>query len=249
MLHSGHSVRLGPTMGPSPLINNASAPPRIQMLVDLVRKSFQTSPPPLNPSDFPDTIAKLEELRLLLKSIPLSELGIAVKSKKKLKDNSTTYIHIYEDTIFSLGIFCLPAGSTLPLHDHPHMSVLTRVLYGQLEVDSYDWKDGTGSRPGTVEEEGRGREVVHVMDNEHIGPDNCPLVLLPNGGGNIHSFKAITHCAVLDLIVPPYDAQNGRGCTYYNKRQDADGRISLQKLVPEPAVDIDNRPYGGVAVK
>jgi predicted metal-dependent enzyme (double-stranded beta helix superfamily) len=248
MLHSGHSVRLGPTMGPSPLINNAPAPPRIQMLVDLARKSFQTSP--LNPSDSPDTIAKLEELRLLLKSVPLSELGITDKSKKKLKDNSATYIHIYEDTVFSLGIFCLPAGSAIPLHDHPHMSVLTRVLYGQLEVDSYDWKDGKGSRPGTVEEsQNGGREVVHVLDSQQVGPDNCPLVLLPNGGGNIHSFKAITHCAVLDLIVPPYDAQNGRGCTYYTKRQDADGRILMQKLVPEPTVEIDNRPYGGVVVK
>ena len=39
---------------------------------------------------------------------------------------SITYIHIYEDPTVSIGIFCLPKGAQLPLHNHPGMTVLSR---------------------------------------------------------------------------------------------------------------------------
>ena len=40
--------------------------------------------------------------------------------------SSITYIHIYEDPTVSIGIFCLPKGAQLPLHNHPGMTVLSR---------------------------------------------------------------------------------------------------------------------------
>jgi quercetin dioxygenase-like cupin family protein len=49
-----------------------------------------------------------------------------------------TYIPIYDAEAFSVGIFMLPAGSRIPLHDHPGMSVVSALLFGTLRLTSYD---------------------------------------------------------------------------------------------------------------
>lgn len=42
-------------------------------------------------------------------------------------------------------------------------------------------------------------------------------VLYPTSGGNIHEFTAITPCAVIDVIGPPYSKDDGRDCTHYQE--------------------------------
>jgi hypothetical protein len=49
------------------------------------------------------------------------------------------YISFIEDAPhFSVGVFFMPKGSIIPLHDHMNLMVMSKCLFGSLEFVSYD---------------------------------------------------------------------------------------------------------------
>ncbi|GBF92614.1 hypothetical protein Rsub_05228 [Raphidocelis subcapitata] len=185
---------------------------------------------------------------------------------------ATTYLHIHEDGLMTIGIFQLPPGARIPLHNHPGMTVFSRLLYGSLHIRSYDWEGeqeagggGGGGAAGALgsprssedEEDAWGRprrrrassaaadasddgcssssagsaqscasalgaprpgaRAARLVSDCVLSAPTPTSVLFPADGGNIHAFTALSECAILDVLTPPYAPAAGRDCTYYRE--------------------------------
>uniref|UniRef100_A0A1J3ICM9 cysteine dioxygenase n=1 Tax=Noccaea caerulescens TaxID=107243 RepID=A0A1J3ICM9_NOCCA len=119
-----------------------------------------------------------------------------------------TYLHIYECRTFSICIFCLPPSGVIPLHNHPEMTVFSKLLFGTMHIKSYDWVADSPQPSSDT------RLAKVKVDSEFTAPcETC--ILYPADGGNMHCFTAKTACAVLDVLGPPYSDPAGRHCSYY----------------------------------
>lgn len=117
---------------------------------------------------------------------------------------------IYDGPAFSIGIFRMPCNSIIPLHDHPCMIVMGRLLSGTLRAIGYEFlqlKDESH-----IKKLG-GRPAILRYDHEFVAPCQLPIIL-PNGSANVHFLEATSDCAFLDVQTPPYGSE--RPCSYFD---------------------------------
>ncbi|KAG5176296.1 hypothetical protein JKP88DRAFT_265458 [Tribonema minus] len=131
------------------------------------------------------------------------------------------YLHVTErEDQYSIGIFLLPPGAEMPLHDHPYMHVLSQLLYGGMTLTAMDWVGDPAERRAKV--------------TQHLEIEAPYSMKLTPEQYNLHEMRAGPEgCAFLDVLVPPYkEDTSSRDCTYYEiaegeaEREAADGGSS-----------------------
>ncbi|OIS99637.1 PREDICTED: plant cysteine oxidase 2-like isoform X2 [Nicotiana attenuata] len=133
------------------------------------------------------------------------------------------YLHLHECDKFSIGIFCLPPSPVIPLHNHPGMTVFSKLFFGKMHIKSYDWVDNLLPHQSTPNanisnndtRDWTGLRLAKLKKNSEFTAPCKTSILYPADGGNMHSFTARTACAVLDVLGPPYCDPEGRHCQYY----------------------------------
>ncbi|XP_027151086.1 plant cysteine oxidase 2-like [Coffea eugenioides] len=191
----------------------------VQKLYETCKEVFSDCGPGVVPS--PD---KVERLKVVLDSMTEVDVGLRpdmtfFKATTGGEIPRITYLHLYACEKFSIGIFCLPPTGVIPLHNHPGMTVFSKLLFGTMHIKSYDWvgngPDAMALNADPLEEHpSRVRLAKVKVDSEFTAPCNTSI-LYPADGGNMHCFKARTPCAVLDVLGPPYCDPEGRHCEYY----------------------------------
>lgn len=159
------------------------------------------------------TEQEIQKLKQIAASINPQQLGIPDTSTKFLQKhqhlfteyNPIGFIPVKEHHDYTLAVFILPPGSKIPLHDHPHMYVISRVLWGTLKVLGFDIVDSQQHARSNLSVTERHFDVIPRDGVKELTPDH----------GNIHSFETDQWTAVLDILIPPYDDASGRDCTYY----------------------------------
>jgi len=163
----------------------------------------------------------LKEISRKLDRLTAEDFG--VPQSKGMAEDIIEYTDVFATRNMIICIFKLPAGFQLPMHDHPHMTVFSKVLWGQMEVEAYDRVEGEPKAFGLGE---RLQQIAGKVSQDPftVTPKRVKevwtssegvQVTLPNDG-NIHQFKAISACCVVDVLAPPYDFKRGRKCTYYD---------------------------------
>ncbi|CAK9330029.1 unnamed protein product [Citrullus colocynthis] len=197
---------------------------KIQAIYDLCKKT-------LTPANSPLSSQTIQNLCSLLDTVGPGDVGLKEENVDVDRGHGPfglsqfnriarwaqpiTYIDIFECESFTICIFCFPTSSVIPLHDHPGMTVFSKVLYGSLHVKAYDWVEP----PFIQESKGSTyfpARLAKLAVDKVLTASSLTSVLYPKAGGNLHCFTAVSPCAVLDVLSPPYNEDKGRRCTYYH---------------------------------
>ncbi|KAI3822657.1 hypothetical protein L1987_10252 [Smallanthus sonchifolius] len=152
------------------------------------------------------------KLRHILDGLMPEDVGLPRNLQFLDPDSTVVYTIICQRQNFSLYVLFLPENAVIPLHNHPGMTVFSKLLVGKVHIKAYDLVDPDGIHNSLSSSQMK----FACLKADTIFTAPCDTsVLYPTSGGNIHAFTAITPCAILDVVGPPYSKEDGRDCSYY----------------------------------
>lgn len=185
------------------------------------------------------------ELISLVTAVRAADLKIAPRKTKPSSGAAAqtppvTYMHICETEVFSMGVFLLRTGASIPLHDHPGMNGMLKVLYGKVSVRCFDKLEDNLSVSNVLphfepplapfQTASLRRSVLRSV--AEYSEDSGPCLLTPLRD-NLHQIDAVEGpAAFLDILAPPYNPDDGRDCHYYQVLQtvaEGDGKSNEEQ--------------------
>ncbi|XP_046576909.1 2-aminoethanethiol dioxygenase-like [Haliotis rubra] len=211
----------------------------IQQLASLAKKCFDKTQGTVSEEQLKDVVSAMNKIQ----AKDLKFDSSAVKINDSTGGAPVTFIHVYKNDIFSVRIFVIKPSGTIPLHDHPGMYGLCKVLHGSVHLRSFT---------ETEDQDIRGPHFQHLGENPRVvksvrlhqdlivtGNDDC-CFLTPREG-NYHEILPVDGMAAfLDVLAPPYS--HGRECHYFEELGSnvltsgvTDVGVRLLKQIPAPS--------------
>ncbi|CAA6658494.1 unnamed protein product [Spirodela intermedia] len=147
------------------------------------------------PSPLPPTLASISD-KMRSEDVDLSADIPFFKAKTAGEGApGVTYTTIYQCRNFSICIFFLRPAAVIPLHDHPDMTVFSKLLLGSMHVRSYDFvdpADPAAAAAAAAPPSPQKRRLARLKVDADLSAPCGASVLFPAAGGNIHAFTAVT---------------------------------------------------------
>ncbi|KAM9837990.1 2-aminoethanethiol (cysteamine) dioxygenase a [Aulostomus maculatus] len=200
------------------------------LIQKIAKQAFMTFKGLKSSANGENNFDKQTELISLLNAVRAADLNIApgkTRGSPGTASPPVTYMHICETEVFSMGVFVLRSGASIPLHDHPGMNGMLKVLFGKVNISCFDKLEGglTVStalphfEPPLTSFQTASLRCSMLRSVAEYSEDSGPCLLTP-ARDNLHQIDALEGpAAFLDILAPPYNPDDGRDCHYYKVLQ------------------------------
>jgi hypothetical protein len=161
-------------------------------------------------------------------SVTLSDIGLDEAYVQNAKDS--VCMNIVNSKEFDIQVFVIPKGKQLPLHDHPSMIVLSKLVSGTLKVRSFSPESSNKNH-----ETSAGKASLTVSTTR---TSSDAAWLLSAEENNVHELIANETSIVFDVLLPPY-VEPDRPCNFY-KAVESEGQWSLENVPAPPNRQLPN---------
>lgn len=175
-----------------------------------------------------------------------------------------TYIEVFQNSRVNMSIFVLKPGFKMPMHDHPHMHGMLKVITGAVNIKSYT-EYPLKEAVSEIDFETRARfeaariaKGIHMkrrlfakISNDRICKADSPSCVLTPTISNFHEIEALDQpAAFFDILSPPYDSLiddiGPRKCRYYYVDNEiSTNLVELQETEVPDCFYCDQQPYLG----
>lgn len=218
-------------------------------LEKIIRQAIQTFSKVQSQAKFQENLNSLNQntSKLTLDDVYLDKKFVFTQDHST-QANPVIYIPVFEDANILVSIFILKSNSVIPLHDHPLMFGILKVLCGSVRIESYNGPSEnikyhqSECSPNNYYyvEDSLYRDTIVVHKNPSVILNEADSsVLLTPFKNNIHEVRSFNGpAAFIDILAPPYGSiikDNGpRKCRYFTVADCVNNKCLLEILWRHP---------------